>query len=687
MGTTRTCPRCGGSFSGTLDVCPTDRTPLFAPEIVARIGMLLKDHEIQGVIGEGGMGVVYRAQHVVLEKPVAIKVLHDRFAQQTEVVEQFILEAKAASRIRHPNIIDVTDIGTTDDGQVFMVMEYLEGENLEERLRRVHRFSVFDAVNIVGQVARGLGAAHELGIVHRDLKPANIFLVTREGRRRVIRRSTDAAGVRFAVEPEGTYDMVKLLDFGVAKFLDLGPSAATRAGVICGTPYYLSPEQAQEKPADRRSDIYSLGAVFYEMLTGVIPFSGKSMLEILNGHVSRAVIPPSQRAPDARIDARTEAVVCKCLAKNPDARFASADELGEALRECVNDRVFLRDAARLPGIETAGPEISRSIQSARRGESPSLESPSLDEVDVPFEDDEPTGVEEPGGNRESLWRDQLEELDVPDTDTFSGTMRIDSLRAQAKKRLWFGAALVVLAGGGIALWAGLKDRRPAAPVQPVAAPAPPMQPASPPTATLPPSTPTPAIPPASPPTALPAPVVKPTAPAPVAAAGSPSPPAKLPASPAGATPARPRRGVEEYAHHLPAGFKLPDPTAATAAEPPPPTPAAAEPPPPTPAAAELPPKAPAPAAAPASSAGDSEALLREAQQAWARHHFAVAIDKAQAVLALSPDEPRAYQIIAVCSCALKNTAEAKQASAHLDSGKRKLVRSLCEKDGVILDPE
>jgi serine/threonine protein kinase len=407
MGTIRICSQCGGSFAGTFALCPDDSTPLFAPEVVARIGMKLKDHEILGVIGEGGMGVVYRAQHVVLEKPVAIKVLHDRFAKQTESIEQFLLEAKAASRIRHPNIIDVTDIGTTDEGLVFMVMEYLEGENLEDRLLRVGRLPQFHAVNILTQVARGLGAAHELGIIHRDLKPANIFLVSREGRRRVVRRvsdPSDSTGVQFKVEPEGNYDVAKLLDFGVAKFLDLGPSAATRAGGVFGTPYYLSPEQAQELPADARSDIYALGAVFYEMITGVVPFTGSSLLEILTGHVTGTVVPPSQRAPDAGIDPHTDAVVLKCLAKNPDQRFASTDDLGDALRGCVGDRAFWRDAERLPGIRESGFDLSP---------------------------------------RES------EAVDLKD---LSDTQRWRPRRARETSPLAIAAALVVLIGAGLAWW-------------------------------------------------------------------------------------------------------------------------------------------------------------------------------------------------------------------------------------------
>ncbi|HEX7498744.1 MAG TPA: serine/threonine-protein kinase, partial [Polyangia bacterium] len=171
-------------MTGTLDSCPHDAAPLVSAEAMARVGKRVGDYEIKGVIGEGGTGVVYRGRHVAQSKPIAIKVLHERGARKQDVVEEFIGEARATSRIRHPNVIDVTDLGTTPDGTVFLAMEYLEGESLRDRLRRVQRVPLFEAINILRQVARGLGAAHEAGIVHGGLKPADIFLCKREGRRR-----------------------------------------------------------------------------------------------------------------------------------------------------------------------------------------------------------------------------------------------------------------------------------------------------------------------------------------------------------------------------------------------------------------------------------------------------------------------------------------------------------------------
>jgi len=342
---------------------------------MARVGMRLRDYEIRGVIGEGVIGVVYRAHNVVSDKPVAIKVLHDHCAQQGQVVEKLFVEAKAASRINHPNITDVTEFGTAPDGSVFLAMEYLDGESLETRLRRVHQLPLFEAINIIRQVAHGLGAAHGHGMVHRDLKPANIFLCRREGRRRIVRRGKET-GMRYAVTPEESFDLVKLLDFGAAKFIDFAPSAQTPAEVLCGTLHYLSPEQVQGRPADQRSDIYALGAVLYEMVTGTVPFSGETVLDVLNGHLSGVVTAPSRRAPSTGIDLRMDSLILKCLKKNPLMRYASTEELCEALDACVTDRAFLRDAHRLPGIQYSGIDLSETSQTARRDSAPVAERPA-----------------------------------------------------------------------------------------------------------------------------------------------------------------------------------------------------------------------------------------------------------------------------------------------------------------------
>lgn len=654
MGTTRTCSSCGDSVSGKLDRCPKDGAPLFSDEVTSRVGMVLRDHKIQAVIGEGGMGVVYRAQHVVIEKPVAIKVLFDRFAKQKEMVEQFIIEAKAASRIRHPNIIDVTDFGTTPDGLIFLIMEYLEGESLQERLRRVGRLPVFEAVNIVKQVARGLGAAHEQGIVHRDLKPANIFLCQREGRRRIVRRTPGDSGPKFVVEPEDKYDFVKLLDFGVAKVLDLGPSAATRAGMVCGTPHYLSPEQAQGQSATERSDLYSLGAVFYEMVTGSVPFGGSSMFEILKGHVAGDLVLPSRRAPDAGIGAPVDAVIARCLEKDPARRFPNADELCNALAECVGERAFLRDAHRLPGIRESGIDLSEAESSARREDD--LRSPA----ERAF-----SAVE-----RDSPW-DALADVDErPDRHHKRALDRRDTARISRRRSgsMALAAALVVLAVT-VALWA-LREQlglvsRPA----PLAAAA---GVSKPPEVT----TPVPAtVTSASSPQGSAGASLGPSAAAATAALANPADPKSVGGSQAGKSP-EPEKSPQARTRPMPASERR-APSALPPAIHVPQIPV-----PPEPVAAE---QASAPSAPPAAPAVDVDALIKEAQQAWSRRYYGVAIDKAREVLKFSPGRYDAYQIIAVCSCAVGAAEDAREAVSHLDPYKQKLVRSLCKNHGVTLE--
>jgi len=652
MGTTRTCATCGENIVGILDRCPKDGTPLFSEEIMSRVGMLLKDHELLGVIGEGGMGVVYRAQHVVIDKPVAIKVLHDRFARRTDMVDQFIVEAKAASRIRHPNIIDVTDFGTTPEGLVFQVMEYLDGESLEDRLDKVDRLPVFPSINIIKQVARGLGAAHELGIVHRDLKPANIFLCVREGRRRVVQRMQEGTAARFAVEPEQTFDFVKLLDFGVAKFMDLGPSAATRSGSVCGTPHYLSPEQAQEKPASERSDIYALGIMFYEMITGDVPFSGNSMLEILNGHVTKPVIPPSRVAPEAGIDARVDAVILKCLEKNPAHRFASTDELCEALGECVTDRAYLRDAHKLPGFAESGIAVPEAP--AGLAVTPPPARPTKEKGFSAVGDDDV--VPDLGGR-----------ADREDPPVSRETQEIFR-PSHNRSGLWVTLGLLLVGGAATGVYF-LRSTDHGSMPAPVGKPALSPIPTPPPRVEIP----VDAQPGVAAPMPAPTPASTPPVTAPALAFAPVAKPGKVPSE----LPAAARTHVVPVGPRpkLPAGFVVPPEEGAPA-----PKPVEAKP-------LEVKPAEPKVVEAKPTDSSDVEveALLKEAQQAWLKQYYAVAIDKAQAVLRADPKRYNAYQIIAVSSCAMGDTDAARKAAAHLDDHKRQQVIALCKRQGVDLE--
>src|SRR3954469_25149737 len=262
------------------------------------------------------MGTVYRVEHVMLKKELALKFLHAELGRLEEIARRFEREAEAAARLDHPNIVAVTDFGRTADGMLFLVMELLQGQSLTSLIRPDgvgQPLPVERALHIERQILRALEHAHQSGIVHRDLKPDNVMIVARDGER----------------------DIVMLLDFGIAKITaptDGEPGQAlTQAGVVFGTPEYLSPEQAMGEEADCRADLYSAGIVLYEMLTGRRPFDAPSKVAMVSMHLTQKAMPVTQAAPDAGVPKWLERVVDHAMAKKRDERYATAQHFLQAL--------------------------------------------------------------------------------------------------------------------------------------------------------------------------------------------------------------------------------------------------------------------------------------------------------------------------------------------------------------------
>ena len=355
------CRRCKRVYPNPASrYCPADDYPLFRVDSLARIGSKLNQYDVVDILGEGGMGVVYKARHVMLDRLVAVKILHKRLAQRREIVEQFVKEARAASKIASPHIVDVTDFGWSPDGAVYLVMEYLEGISLDDLLMTKGEIPLFNAVNIVYQMATALAAAHDEGIVHCDLKPENVMLINQEGKRKILRKVRKDGSRHFVVEKETHFEFVKLLDFGVATFLrgGMGPGVSTSTGTVFGTPQYMSPEQAQGQSVDNRSDIYALGIMFYEMLTGLVPFDhDRDPQRVLAEQVHGRVPALTEINPVLEVDAGTEQTILRCLAKKAADRFLNLDEVLISLQNCFTDRVFLRNADRMPGAVEYGIEV------------------------------------------------------------------------------------------------------------------------------------------------------------------------------------------------------------------------------------------------------------------------------------------------------------------------------------------
>jgi serine/threonine-protein kinase len=281
------------------------------------IGQTIGNYLVTQKLGEGGMGAVYLAEHPGIGKKVALKVLHNEFSTNQEVAARFFNEAKAVNDIGHPNIVDIHDFGIIQGGvgreqMVYFIMEYLAGNSLSGLIRQEAPLPPERALAIGLQVADALAASHKCGIVHRDLKPDNIMLIRRH-------RETD---------------FVKLLDFGIAKLTgDVAGSRRTRTGIVMGTPAYMSPEQCEGRGnIDHRTDIYALGIVLYEMMTGRVPFIGEGYGEILVQHLTQMPLPPSQFN---MMNAHVEAMLMKALEKRPDMRYPTMDEMMRAMADPV----------------------------------------------------------------------------------------------------------------------------------------------------------------------------------------------------------------------------------------------------------------------------------------------------------------------------------------------------------------
>lgn len=306
---TKVCKRCRAEVTGEYTSCPYDGWQLEEIPPDPLVGKIFNGkYEIDSILGKGGMSVVYKARDVFMERTVAIKILHTHLVSDNTSIQRFQQEAQAAGSLNHPNIITVYDFGLTPEDQAFLIMECFEGPTLAEVLDDQGRIPAERAIRIMKQICDGLEHAHRKGIVHRDLKPSNLCLVKRED------------GI----------ETVKIVDFGIAKLLPQEGKQRqqlTQTGQIFGSPLFMSPEQCQGKALDLRSDLYSLGCLMYEALTGVPPFMGPTAFDTMTMHISEAPKSLKKAAPDVDVPPELERPIMRCLEKNPDKRYQTASEI------------------------------------------------------------------------------------------------------------------------------------------------------------------------------------------------------------------------------------------------------------------------------------------------------------------------------------------------------------------------
>lgn len=313
----KVCPLCSLRYDAGAIFCQRDGARLVseAPSDPFVGREILGQFRIAEAIGSGGMGTVYRAHQASLDRDVAVKILHPDLTQSADAVRRFHREAKVATSLEHPNLVRVFLFGELpEDKSLYLVMEHLAGRPLVDALEQDGLFTLPRALHVAAQICDAVGAAHAKGIVHRDVKPENVMLVERFG------------------DP----DFVKVLDFGIARLLWDQQSALTQTGVIFGTARYISPEGAAGEPTDARSDVYSIGVLAYQLLTGVTPFDASTPVSMLMKHIHDSAPPLRQRGEGRRVPQVIADVVMRALAKNPDMRFDDAGVMGQALRRAAD---------------------------------------------------------------------------------------------------------------------------------------------------------------------------------------------------------------------------------------------------------------------------------------------------------------------------------------------------------------
>jgi eukaryotic-like serine/threonine-protein kinase len=403
--------------------------PLEAHEVIGQV--VDGRYRIEKLVGEGGMGRVYLAEHVEIGRRVAMKILHPVYSHMPDLVERFRREARAASRIGHPHIVDVTDSGRTREGSVYFVMEYLEGVDLGTVIEREGAIDIRRALRVTTQICRALAAAHNAGIIHRDLKPENIFLTMRDS----------------------TSDFVKVLDFGIAKSTEaerVWTRRLTSPGMAMGTPEYMAPEQAAGKPADERCDVYAVGAILYEALTGVAPYDGDNFMEVLTKKAMAEPVPVQQLRPE--VPEVVAALVVRAMARDPQDRPASMEVFEYELTKCMAGRG--EAVANILGMRTDH-ELVASLN-------PGLALPPA-----------PAEIERRAGSRSPIDAVLLEDESVTDAaladagesdavgvaSEATQTTVLTPLRIRSRLGIvgWLGGAAAVLVGAGVILYLASGD--------------------------------------------------------------------------------------------------------------------------------------------------------------------------------------------------------------------------------------